>query len=129
MSGRTGIWGKKEWQKSSYQPTPETHKGRWIFSNATKQDLKWTPNGQDVKLTIGSKEIDLKPGELYAFHPKDNKKLTVKAKPQLSKAGMGSGTLEIDNPLIQDDHHIWIWASTTSGFKLTFYPTSRSAPR
>jgi hypothetical protein len=77
MSGRTGKWGKPEWQKPKYQPTPDIWTGKWIFCNATKQDTEWTANGQNVTLTIGSTKVTLAPGERCEFQPKNNNSVTI----------------------------------------------------
>jgi hypothetical protein len=112
MSGRTGIWGKPEWKKTQYKT------GKIIFHNATHVNQEWTPNGQQVKLTIGSTKVTLAPGERYAFQPRDNGTLTIVAKPQLST--MRSGKATIKDPLSYEDHHIEILAGGGSGFGLTF---------
>jgi hypothetical protein len=123
--------GKKEWAKEKYQPKPgmQGWQGKWIFCNATKQDLRWTPNGQDVTLTIGSTKVKLAPGERYAFQPKDNRPVTVKAKPMLSTAGMKNAEDSIGNPMTQEDYYVWIWASTSGAFKLGFSIKNQGAPR
>jgi hypothetical protein len=126
MSNGTKNWGKKEWQKEKYQPTaptPETHKGKIIFHNVTSLDTKWTPNGQDITLKIGSQKVTIKPNQQYAYSPKDNRTLTIEAIPQLSKAGMKSGKATIDHPLSLQDKHIDIHAEGFT-FGLTFRQVS-----
>jgi hypothetical protein len=106
MSGRTGIWGKPEWQKTQYKT------GKMIFCNATHLDTAWTPTGQDVTLTIGSTKVTLTPGQRYAYQPQSDRVLQLKAKPHkiMSKLGMKSGEKTIAHPLSYSDDYIWIWA-------------------
>jgi len=119
MSGPKKIWGKPEWQKDKYQT------GKMIFCNATHLDEKWTPTGQDVTLTIGSKKVTLTPGQRYAYQPENNRTLQLKAKPHpiMAKLGMKSGEKTIANPLSYHDDYIWIWcggASESSAGQPTF---------
>jgi hypothetical protein len=96
--------------------------GNIIFSNATQLDSQWTPNGQDVHLTIDSTKVTLKPGERHAFEIRQAKN-TVVAKPQLSKAGMKSGKQEftVKSPSGGGTIYVWIAAKYTGQFKLGFY--------
>jgi hypothetical protein len=113
------MWKRQEWQKSKYQPTPETHKGKLIFLNATKFDEQWTPNGQDVTLKIGSTQVKIAPGQRYAFQPTNDNTLKLKAKPQLSI--MKGAEHTIPHPLSQEDSHYEIRASSKrGGFGLAF---------
>jgi hypothetical protein len=67
-----------------------------------------TRNGQDVTLTVGSKTVRLAPGESYAYQTKKDETLKVKAKPQLSKAGMRSAEMTIRNTRLLEDFRWWI---------------------
>jgi len=123
MSGRTGKWGKPEWQKAQYKT------GKLIFYNTTWMDDQWTANGQDItlKLTQGgrTKQITIKPGTSWEFQPEDGS-LSLKAKPQLST--MKSGTVEIKKPQTFDNHHIWIKAGPGTKFGLQLLERSSAPP-
>jgi hypothetical protein len=126
MSGRTGIWGNKnEWDKKKYDPEKW---GKFIFYNYTFGD-PITPNGQDVTLTVGSKQIKLAPGEKYEYQTKKDELLRVKAKSQLSNAGMKSAEIVIRNTRLLDDHHWWIEShASRSPMHLAFHDGTRPAP-
>lgn len=132
MSGPKKIWGKPEWQKDQKYKT-----GKMIFCNATHLDTKWTPTGQDVTLRIGSEEVTLTPGQRYAYQPKNDQALILKAKPHkiMSKMGMKSGQKTVAHPLSYSDDYIWIWAggadASSAGiptFVLHFTLTTRGPP-
>jgi phage gpG-like protein len=110
MSGRTGKWGKPEWQKAKYKT------GKIIFKNQTRVNEDLTPNGQDVTIQIGSEKKKLAPGERWEFQPKDDKTLKIVAKPQLSTMHKAEAT--ITAPQSYRDHHFDVLAGPN--FRLAF---------
>jgi hypothetical protein len=121
MSGRTGIWGKPEWQKAKYQPTPETHKGKIIFYNLTPLLAEnYTPSGQNVKIKINGSTIKdaLEPNQKYVYQPEDNKPLRVELIPQMKKY-CAKHEFKVPKPLSQVDHTIEILTLTSRKLGLT----------